>query len=95
MSDDKPSNIVLKNVRAEGNLAGGIRIKGVSANLENVETLSNGGVGLDIQASPPAQNTSVSATDPWYRKPIGIVGLAIASGLLLAAANWTLSHYFG
>ena len=32
--------------------------------------------------------------DPWYKRPIGIIGLAVAGGLVLAAALWAVRHYF-
>ena len=48
-----------------------------------------------LEPPKPVEDGGQSPAEHWHKKPIGILGLAVAGGLLVAASLWSLAHYFG
>ena len=78
----------------------------VNVHIEGLQSTDVGGSIVNVvssaqpSANPLALNDAEEPTkvdgpsdDPWHKKPIGMIGLSLVSGLLLAAAIWAISHY--
>ena len=69
----------------------GVVDEGVNSTIES--NLIHSGNSPD-EAKPTADSRGYS-DDHWYKKPIGIVGMSVAAGLLVGAATWAIAHYLG
>lgn len=91
-------NIEIKNLTASGNGEDGVRIVGAPGPVKigNLTADGNGGQGLNIMDKPEeVKAVAVAPADPWYKKPIGTVGLSITGAALTAALVWAVNHYLG
>lgn len=50
-------------------------------------------VGPSSDVPQPPEHSSDSPTEHWYKKPIGVLGIAIAAAILSAAALAALRHH--
>jgi hypothetical protein len=45
-------------------------------------------------AKPPVEDSGERPAEHWYKKPIGIIGMGVATGLIVAGALFAISRYF-
>ncbi len=90
---DKPSNrpqVILQNVKVDG-FATGLHVKGdADIRAENFEA-SGAGKGTGILSEG---KLSKACDEKWWRKPVGIVALAVIGGLILAVVVAVLKQEF-
>ena len=92
MTDNRP-RIRISDSSFNNCGASGIKVTGEHhIELEEVTADNNGEYGLNIAGNKEYPQTP--ADDRWYKKPFGIVALAVAAGLILAAAKWIAPYLY-
>ncbi|MEP7154735.1 MAG: hypothetical protein ABI905_03110 [Betaproteobacteria bacterium] len=99
MEEEKPTKesgvIRVRGVVGRANVSGNTYLGNkqfldVKADIKELKA-----VGNKILNQPEERQNDDSATDdPWYKKPIGVVGLSVAGALITYAAIVAIKHYF-
>jgi len=88
MTNDQRPRLVVRDTEIARVGGDGINVRG-SINVEldgnRMEDIAGNAVTISEAADP---------ADHWYKRPIGLIGLTVAGGLLLAAATVAIKHYF-
>ena len=100
--------LVIKNSQFKGAGVDNIHIVGhenVDLHIDDKTEISDAGrhnVYVNLKTKP-AENKATTDYDPaaspgddmWYKKPIGQIGIGVATMLIGTAAVWCFVHYFG
>ena len=97
------TKVFIKDSSLSNNSGDGMRATGADR-IEIARSVfsSNSGAGLNIssepvmseQPEPPVKDSGESPAEHWYKKPIGIIGMSVTAGLIVAAALFAISRYF-
>jgi hypothetical protein len=62
----------------------------------NADLINNDGeiVDASIADNILVSSDAETSTDPWYKRPIGVIGIMVTGGLILYAAQWVIRYYF-
>lgn len=90
--NDRDGKSSLKNVVVEDCGEDNVHIENADVDIDGLQSRRAGRRGLHISKKPKSDKDD--ANNHWYKKPIGILGLTVAGGLLLAAAKFAFEQFF-